>query len=286
MHNVVWLRDVLLALAEDTMPGICITGRFLRDPDIWSGSAQVISAAQERNSSWLGNGRSLFNLEVDAEKAALTEASWLVEERHLLAALAGSDYAQLSVNEKALRNAVTAAEKGPDLPASIFSGWHGLIDSNIVLQYQDIDQIQWLEETSATRVTLWIGLSLLHELERLRYAGDTRRIRDRAARFNKSVGRRQDEYLSPEGAALREGVVGHVWGPPGQESGYDSDHLETARGLRPRGIDVRIVTADTGLQLRARIEGFHWTEPAENWKLPPEPTEAERQALAKQQSSR
>jgi hypothetical protein len=285
MQNVVWLRDILLALSEDTMPGICLSGRFLRDPNVWSGAAQVISAAQERNSSWLGNGRSLFNIEVEAERAALAEASWLVEERHLLAALTGSDYAQLSVNEKALRNAVAAAEKGPDLPASTLAGWHGLLDANIVLQYQDIDQIQWLEETSATRVTLWIGLSLLYELERLRYAGDTRRVRDRAARFNKTVGRRQDEFLSPDGASVRNGVVGRVWGPPGRQTGYDSDHLETARGLRSRGVDVRIVTADTGVQLRARIEGFHWTEPAEKWKLPPEPTEAERQALAKQQRS-
>jgi hypothetical protein len=67
----------------------------------------------------------------------LAEASWLVEERHLLAALTGSDYAQLSVNEKALRNAVAAAEKRPDLPASALAGWHGLLDANIVLQYQD-----------------------------------------------------------------------------------------------------------------------------------------------------
>jgi len=283
MQNVVWLRDILLALAEDTLPGICLSGRFLRDPDIWSGAAQVISAAEERNSSWLGNGRSLFNIEVNAERAALAEGSWLVEERHLLTALADSDYAQLSVNEKMLRNAVAEAEKGPDLPASAFAGWHGLLDSNIVLQYQDIDQIKWLEETGAKRVTLWIGLSLLYELERLRYAGDTRRIRDRAARFNKTVGRRQDEFLSPDGAAIREGVLGRVWGPAGRQSGYDSDHLDTAQGLRLRGIDVRVVTADTGVQLRARIEGFQWTEPDEKWKLPPEPTEAERHALAKQQ---
>jgi hypothetical protein len=170
------------------------------------------------------------------------------------------------------------------LPTAAFAGWHGLLDRNIVLQYQDIDQIQWLSEARTDRVTLWIGLSLLNELERLRYAGDTRRIRDRAARFNKSTGRRQDEFLSTEGAPVREGVIGRIWGPPGRQSGYDSDHLDTARALRLRGVDIRVVTADTGFQLRARIEGFTWFEPDEKkWKLPPEATEAERAALAKQQ---
>jgi hypothetical protein len=281
---VVWLRDILLALAEDTPPGVCLIGRFLRDSSIWSGAGQIFEAARTRNSSWLGNGRSLFQIEVEAERLARAEASWQVEERHLLAAMQNSDFATLSLRGDLLRNAVADAEKGPELPSGAFGGWHGLVDSNIVLQYQDIEQIQWLSETRSDRVTLWIGLSLLNELERLRYAGDTRRIRDRAARFNKAVGRRQDEYLSAAGATLREGVVGRVWGPPGHQSGYDTDHLDTARSLRLRGIDIRIVTADTGVQLRARMDGFAWLEPDERkWKLPPEPTEAERAALAKQQ---
>jgi len=281
---VVWLRDILLALAEDTPPGVCLIGRFLRDSTIWSGAGQIFEAARTRNASWLGNGRSLFQIEVEAERLARAEASWQVEERHLLAALQDADFATLSLRGDLLRSAVAAAEKGADLPAGALAGWHGLLDSNIVLQYQDIDQIHWLSETQSTRVTLWIGLSLLNELERLRYAGDTRRIRDRAARFNKSIGRRQDEFLNADGAPLQDGVVGRVWGPPGRQSGYDADHLDTARALRLRGIDIRVVTADTGVQLRARIEGFSWFEPDEKkWKLPAEPTEAERAALAKQQ---
>jgi hypothetical protein len=226
----------------------------------------------------------LFHVEVEAEKLARAEASWQVEERHLLGAFQGSDFATLSLVGDMLHSAVASAEKGPEFPPALFAGWHGLLDSNIILQYQDIDQIQWLAETHAERATLWIGLSLLNELERLRYASDSRRIRHRAAHFNKSIGRRQDEFLSAQGATLQEGVIGRIWGPPGRQSGYDEDHLDTARALRLRGIEIRVVTADIGFQLRARMEGFTWFEPDEaKWKLSPEPTETERPALAREQ---
>src|SRR5207245_2989454 len=58
----------------------------------------------------------------------------------------------------------------------------------------------------------------------------------------------------------------------------DTDHLEVALALRERGVEVVLVTQDTGLRARALTYGLSVIELSEKHQLPPEetPDEADR----------
>jgi hypothetical protein len=68
-----------------------------------------------------------------------------------------------------------------------------------------------------------------------------------------------------------------LWEAPGVTGMRDDDHLQTARSLRMRGVPIVIVTADIGVQARARLAGFEVLEPSDRWQLPKELTPSERE---------
>jgi hypothetical protein len=86
-----------------------------------------------------------------------------------------------------------------------------------------------------------------------------------------------DELIRPSGKEIRSGVQLRLWEAPGVTGMRDDDHLQTARSLRMRGVPIVIVTADIGVQARARLAGFEILEPSDRWQLPKELTPSERE---------
>lgn len=272
---------VLLGIVRDTPPGMSAIARALRNPRIWPIRSQVASQYASSSGYGYGIGIEAIGTEAEAERLARAETAWQVGERHVVAALPKDWFKAVGVDHDLLSWAVHVAELGPATLGDIQGRWHGLVDSNIVLQFHDLEHIDWLEETHEKAVTLWLGVSLLDELAHLEYESGSRRVRERAAAFAKAVGRHLDALITPQGQPIRSGVSLRVWSAPGVVGMRDDDHLQTARSLRMRSVPVNIVTADIGVQARARLAGFEVLQPRDKWKLPKEPTTTERELQAR-----
>ena len=272
---------VLLGVVRDTLPGVSVVAQSLRNPKIWPTRAQVANHYENSTGYRSGSGIEAVGIEAEAESLARRESAWEVGERHILSAIAKSWFQEVGVQYDALAWAVHLAELGPATLGDISSRWHGLIDSNIVLQFRDLKEIEWLVETKASAATLWLSVSLLDELEHLKYQSGSRRARERAERFTKEIGRQLDELVLPTGKQIRSNVQLRLWSAPGVTGMGDDDHLQTARTLRLRGVQIAIVTADVGVQARARLAGFEVFQPSDRWLLPKEPTPIERELQAR-----
>jgi len=272
---------VLLGIVRDTAPGTSAIAQALRNPKIWPIRSQVANQYQGATGYRYGSGIEAIGTEAEAERVARAERAWQVGERHVLVALPKDWFKAVGIDHDLLSWAVHVAELGPATLGDIHGRWHGLVDSNIVLQFHDLDHIDWLKVTQTNAVTLWLGVSLLDELEHLKHESGSRRVRERAARFTKLVGRQLDTLITPQGQPIRSGVTLRVWAAPGVVGMRDDDHMQTARSLRMRGVPIHIVTADIGIQARARLAGFEILEPGAEWQLPKEPTAAERELAAK-----
>jgi hypothetical protein len=150
-----------------------------------------------------------------------------------------------------------------------------MVDANIVIQYEPLEAIDWQEETGSKRVTLWIPGSLLNELDQLHFEGGTRRVRERSARFIKSLEPSLDAYMAPGGLDIRPGVNLRLWATGLPTGARNTDHFDSAFTLRSLGLPVHIVTADLGFRARARAWGFEVFTPSDRWLLRPEPTPRE-----------
>jgi hypothetical protein len=264
--GILYLRDALLGWILRTKPGESAIGRALRDSTIWTGIHQA-STGQP------GVGLSIYNWQQEIEAQARADGSRRIGERHILATFTDDKLSYFGILVPKLREAVRISELGPEFPKDQIDGrWHGLIDANTVVQFQPIDQIKWLEEVSAKAATIWLTNSLLNELDGMKFYSDSGRVRDKARAFTLWLSERLDQALRPEGADLRKGVVLRVWAPAELSGARDTDHLEAAFALRERGVPVTIVTADTGLEARAKASGVAVHKLAERWQLPPEPT--------------
>lgn len=272
---------VLLGIVRDTPPGVSAIAQALRNPRIWQNRTQVANHYANRTGYSGGAGIEEVGTEAEAERLARAEGAWEVGERHVLAAIPKNWFLDVGVQFDLLSWAVHIAELGPATLGQIAGSWHGLVDSNVILQFRDLAEIDWLQETGSKAVTLWIGVSLLDELEHLKYESGSRRARERAARFTREIGRHLDELITPQGKQIRSSVQLRLWSAPGVTGMRDDDHLQTARSLRMRSVPIVVVTADVGVQARARLAGFEILEPSERWQLPKEPTPAERELTAR-----
>ncbi len=274
-EGTIQLRDVLLALAWGTSPGESSIGTALRDSTIWRQLPNTLAGMAGANP---GMGFQIFQLEISTEEAARTEGARTVGERHLVAAMGPQAWNAAQVDVTRLTEAVRLAELGPDLAQETLAGrWHGLLDANIIIQYKPLEDIDWFRETESAAVSLWIPYSLLRELDELKFMGGSRRVRERAGWFTKWLDARMDQCLARGGLQLRSGTNLKVW-PGAPTTGMrDTDHMEAALALRALGVGMSIVTADTGLRARARVNGFDVLTPGDQWQLPPEPTPRERE---------
>jgi hypothetical protein len=202
---------VLVGIVRDTPPGTSTIAQALRNPRIWPNRAQVANHYANNTGYRYGTGIEAVGTEAEAERIARSEAAWEVGERHVLAAIPRKWFEDVGVQVDQFIRAVHIGELGPATLGELAGRWNGLIDTNIVLQFRDLKEIDWLGETKQTAVTLWLGVSLLDELEHLKYESGSRRARERAAKFTKEIGRQLGELMTTSGKQIRTGVQVRLW---------------------------------------------------------------------------
>jgi hypothetical protein len=111
----------------------------------------------------------------------------------------------------------------------------------------------------------------------MKFYSDSPRVRDKARRFSSWLSDHLDQALRPGGEPIRQGVVLRVWAPAAMTGSRDTDHLEAAFALLERGVPIKIVTADTGLEARAKAVGMPVRKLQDKWQLAPEPTPKEKE---------
>jgi rRNA-processing protein FCF1 len=135
-------------------------------------------------------------------------------------------------------------------------GQIAVLDTNILLHYQEPQKIRWREALGATAWRLVIPLRVVEELDAKKYSGSTK-LAPRARALLPLL----ERLVGEDGSAreLEEGVTIEVPVEPGQRS-RPSDADEEILGLcaelaQLAGDVVTLVTNDTGMRLRARAQG-------------------------------
>lgn len=137
-------------------------------------------------------------------------------------------------------------------------GWHGIIDTNIVLKSrQAIPDINWRDVANEQTgpVTIWVSTVTLHELDTLplyhRESWVRQKARNFAVWFNERIKTKADFHE----IALGNDVKVRFWkASPGVTP--DTQILESASSLRDKGLDIRVITHDTDVRLRALDDDF------------------------------
>ncbi len=262
--------ETILALGLELLPGQSVLGDAMRNPQTGADLHRVM-----RDGPFNQAGLSVYGIEFDAAEKARRENVRRVGERHVLAALPTSSMQQYGVNTDALREAVERAELGPGFsPPEIQGRWHGLLETNVIIQFRDVREIIWHEVAGVRKITLWVIGTILNELDDLAARGDSERVREKARTFTRWLrAAALDQALAPEGLPVQDNgnVRLRVWAPQSMAGLRDTDHIEATFGLRERGVPVVIVTGDIGLIARARSSGLQIATPADDpWRLKPE----------------
>lgn len=274
----VWIGDALLALMRHTSPGSALRAA-LRDRSVWPNPENVIHGRVQETSGFM-----IYDLPPSAELAAEKEHARRVSERHIAMALA--ERGQSAFNSSGLQVArlvdkVRELELGPGFqPSEIEGRWHGLIDTSIAIQYQNLPQIDWLGETGHAKVTIWISTVLLDELDDMKFSSRNTRVRNRAQAFTRWVNPLITQAITPGGAPMpsRSNVVLRAWAPSLERVAPDSRHLEAAYALLDRQVPVKLITGDSGQRLRALANHVEVFDLDQKWLLPTE--ESQEQARA------
>jgi hypothetical protein len=273
----IWAREIIIALGHDLLPGESLLGDAMRNPQTGVDVNRVMRDPAIGNHA----GLSVFGIEVDAEDRARKSGARRVGERHVLASLPMAPLQQYAVKVDGLRGAVDLAEVGPAFSSGIAGRWHGLLETSVIIEYQDVREIDWLQESGHPLATIWVPGTVLNELDELSFRGDSERVRDKARNFTRGVigGSALDQALSATGLPLRDGgaVQIRVWAPSAMTGFRDTDHLEAAFELRERGVPVTVITGDSGLIARAKSSGIETLRPSDRWQLKPEPGPRERE---------
>lgn len=158
-------------------------------------------------------------------------------------------------------------------------------DTNVLLHYQFFDEVDWHSQLGVTSVTLVFAPVVLAELDRHKWSG-SRREKARAKSVLKKIA---SLGLSTTPISLRPGVdaIALDAEPP--------DALFTQHRLHPQASDdrllasvlgfgeerpgsrVMILSADTGLGVKARSRRIAIVAPADSLELPDEPDDLERE---------
>ena len=133
-----------------------------------------------------------------------------------------------------------------------------ILDTNVLLHHQLPDSVSWREVVGQEGVRLVIPLRVIEELDEKKYTASDKlrsRARDRLPKLYALVGAGGAPKALPNGHGTIEVFIEP--GPRMRSVDADTEILETARDLRLlSGSKVTIVTGDTGVRLRAEVEGI------------------------------
>jgi len=167
------------------------------------------------------------------------------------------------------------------------------VDTNTLLHYQPVDQIDWCGLLSADRVVIVIAQVILRQLNRIKDApGASRRKRDRAARvlhqFDEFIETRPDACLRPGVCLLLDDRDPSIdFGEYSLNRELDDDWLLASiidYRLRVPQCAPGLVTSDIGLKLKARRLDITLHRLPDDLRLPeqPDPEEVRRQELERE----
>jgi hypothetical protein len=169
----------------------------------------------------------------------------------------------MSLNPQRVYEEVSKLEVGLDVGEEELKGWHGMIDTNIILKSDTkFWEIDWRKATGVRMdfayniITIWFSTVLLHELDAIPTYHRDPEIKRKAATFTAWLNSKLRTPQDVDLLMLAERVRIKFWRQPVTDSPPDSQHLEAARALRDRGVPIKIVTLDSEMRVRALAEGF------------------------------
>jgi hypothetical protein len=184
--------------------------------------------------------------------------------------LGGTDnrFAFLSLNPKLVYDEVRRLELGPDFTAAELAGWHGLIDTNVVLKSkQNLWEANWraLTQTSPPEpVTIWVSTTVLAELDSIPLHHKDPDVRRKATAFTMWLKKKVRTKEDLREVALLHGARLKFWESLPAET-PDSEVLETANSLRDRGVRIVIITHDSLMTVRGIKDDFPVLELPDDW---------------------
>jgi rRNA-processing protein FCF1 len=160
---------------------------------------------------------------------------------------------QVSVLER-LRGKVTALEalRGRE-------GQVAVLDTNVLMHYQRLDEILWVEVLGASPVRIIVPICVIDELDNKKYTGSDRMSR-RAQLAITALRQYSADLRASSAATLPDGTTLEVFlDDPGHVRMANPDEELRSRCMllqRAVGRPVTLVTGDLGMQLRADAHGL------------------------------
>jgi len=270
----IYLSDLVSALAIDTPPNQSLLGGILRDTTIWHGTSSLVRAAprsagyQEDNPNLdrrLDSFENFAGFAFAVERLAKAEGARTVGERHIAQRLVEIDgpnhhFAFMSLNTQSVHEEVRRLELGPEFSDAELAGWHGLIDTSIVLQSKEpFAKVNWRLVSltiKPTPVTLWLSTALLHELDAIPLYHRSDEVRVRARDFSRWLATKLQKPEDVGEIHLGDGVRVKIWPAPLSDTPPDTQHIEAAVSLLDRRVPLVVVTHDNHMKVRALAEGL------------------------------
>lgn len=166
---------------------------------------------------------------------------------------------------------------------------YAFVDTNILLEFKPLEQIDWCAVLGAAHVVLVIGHEVIGELQGGKDGEtSTRKKRHRAAARIKDIEQRIGNGLAADGAPprdrLRDGVE-WTYDPPPKAPVYAAHDLDRVLAddrlaaallsAGARGWAVCLVSNDAGSRMRVRLLGIRAENLPEDLRLPAEPDPVE-----------
>ena len=163
------------------------------------------------------------------------------------------------------------------------------IDSNVLLHYRFFDELDWTTLIKADEVVLTICAPVIRELDRKKWSGHSSRVRDRAVRVMRRIGALISDN---QRVSLSERMS--LWLPSREPSiDYGTHSLDKTvvddvilacivEGYGCENSEPVLVSADLGLRLKANNLSLKTVVPPDDWRLPLETDETEKQLKATQ----
>jgi hypothetical protein len=174
--------------------------------------------------------------------------------------------AEVALQRGALEDLVADLQARVDL-LSATGGTIAVLDTNILLQYEDASKVPWREVLGVQSARLIVPLRVIEELDAKKYSGSKRlaeRARALLPRLEALVGRDGSPGPAADGVTIEVPVEpGSRWRP----ADADEEILAFCAELPQLvGATATLVTADTAMRLRAGAQGTPVAVPPDQYR--------------------